>query len=153
MNGMTNGTYRYYECGNRRYNGHDACEGTTVREDKVMHSIADHLDAEFLSLDGPNDGTNLAWKADREELKPGDLPKAFARVKRLVCPPKQPAADRRRMEKDAKRSPSESTRPVGIWSCWTRTTSPRRRTKSANCKPSGNSWSWSCRSGRRPNRT
>ena len=61
-------------------NGHDACEGTTVREDKVLHSIANHLDAEFLSLDGPNDGTNLAWKADREELKPGDLPKAFARL-------------------------------------------------------------------------
>ncbi len=98
LNGLTNGTYRYYECGNFKYNGRDACEGTTVREDKILHSIADHLYQEFLSLDGDD----LALKAEREELTPADLPKAFAKVKRLVAPPKQPAADRRRMEKQAK---------------------------------------------------
>ena len=98
LNGLTNGTYRYYECGNFKYNGRDACEGTTVREDKILHSIADHLYQEFLSLDGDD----LALKAEREELTPADLPKAFAKVKRLGPPPKQPAADRRRMEKQAK---------------------------------------------------
>ncbi len=98
MKGGKGGKYRYYECGNFARNGVEACEGTTVREDRILHAIADHLDQEFLSLDGEA----LAWKAERKELKPGDLPKAFAKVKKLISPPKQPALDRQRTEKQAK---------------------------------------------------
>jgi hypothetical protein len=53
--------------------------GGTVREDAVRYSIAEHLEKEFFSLDG--DG--LAWKAERKELAPSDLPEAFAAVKAL----------------------------------------------------------------------
>lgn len=88
----------YYECSNRRENGKAACLGTTVREDRLLHSIADHLDREFLSLDGDD----LALRAEREELLPSDLPKAFAKVKQIVSPPKQPAIDRRRTAKRSK---------------------------------------------------
>jgi site-specific DNA recombinase len=98
LKGMTNGTYRYYECSNRAYNGPDACDGTNVREDRILHSIANHLDRDFLSLDGKA----LASKARHEELTAEDLPKAFAKVKQLVCPPEQLATDRNRMEKRAK---------------------------------------------------
>lgn len=48
---------RYYECGHRQYskaNGGEAkakCEGSTVREDTLMNSIADHLDT-WLGFDG-----------------------------------------------------------------------------------------------------
>jgi DNA invertase Pin-like site-specific DNA recombinase len=85
----------YYECRNRKHNGEGACEGTTVREDAVLYSIAEHLEREFFSLDG--DG--LAWKADRKELARDDLPEAFARVKALVNPPDRPGVDRKRLEK------------------------------------------------------
>src|SRR5262249_2030439 len=68
--GLNNGQHRYYECSSMKYNGEDACEGTTVREDRILHAIADHLDREFVSLDGKS----LSWKADRKELQPSDLP-------------------------------------------------------------------------------
>src|SRR5262249_62158045 len=42
-----------------------------------------------------------AWKAERGELKPGDLPEAFAKIKRLVSPPERPTIDRRQIEKRA----------------------------------------------------
>ncbi|MCI0740632.1 MAG: recombinase family protein [Gemmataceae bacterium] len=93
--------FRYYECGKRSYNGDDAdkqgqtCPGTTVREDRVLHQIADHLREKFLQLDGKR----LAWKADKKELTPKDLPKAFAKIKKLIAPPKQPTLDRQRAEK------------------------------------------------------
>lgn len=98
LKGSSNGTYRYYECSNRHHNGVDACRGCTVREDMILRSIADHLDAAFLELDGKG----LSWRAHRKEVKPGDLPKAFAKVRKLVAPPKQHATDRKRMEKEAK---------------------------------------------------
>ncbi len=96
----------YYECGNHREDktedgtakGERTCpKGTTIREDRVLHSIADYLHQEFLSIDGEA----LAWKAERGELQPGDLPKAFAKVRSLVAPPKQPANDRKRAEKQS----------------------------------------------------
>jgi hypothetical protein len=108
LSGLSNGTYRYYECGRRKYDGADACAGTTVREDRVLYSVARHLMSEFFSLDGAGpdgtgpDGDSLSWRAKRQELEPGDLPKAFAKVKELVAPPRQPAVDRKRTEKQAK---------------------------------------------------
>ena len=96
--GMTaNKVNKYYRCSNQQYNGDEACEGCTVREDVMLRAIADHLDQEFLDLDGKG----FAWKAHRKELRPGDLPKAFAKVKKLVAPPKQPVLDRQRQERQA----------------------------------------------------
>ena len=97
--GPTVGRSRYYECSNRKHNGKNACPGTTVREDRVLHSVADYLFSEFFDT---LDGESLSWRAERKELRPGDLPKAFAKVKALISPPRQPAADRKRMEKQAK---------------------------------------------------
>jgi DNA invertase Pin-like site-specific DNA recombinase len=98
-NGPTAGRARYYECSNRKYNGKDACEGTTVREDRVMNSVAEYLmDEYFLSLDG----VQLSELAESGELNPSDLPTAFAKVRALIAPPRQPAADRKKMEKQAK---------------------------------------------------
>ncbi len=96
--GMTKQGRRYYECGNRHYNGNDACLGTTVREDAILLSIADHLNQEFLSLDGDA----LSRQADRKELQPGDLPEAFAKIKAVVAPDNQPKGDRQLLEKQAK---------------------------------------------------
>lgn len=87
--------FRYYECSNRKHNGPEACEGSTVREDKLLHLIAEHLEREFLAIDGKE----IAWRADRGELTPGDLPKAFAKVRALLAPPKQPATNRKQIEK------------------------------------------------------
>jgi DNA invertase Pin-like site-specific DNA recombinase len=103
---------RYYECGNakRAQRGEEAkCAGTTVREDRVLQVIADHLDKEFLRLDGKR----VAWKAERKELKPGDLPKAFAKVKKLVAPPKQLALERQLAEKQTKQLSAQLVRARG----------------------------------------
>src|SRR5262249_16987534 len=86
-----------YECSNRKENGAVTCEGTTVREDLLLRGIGLYLTHEFLKLDG----VALAWKAERGELKPGDLPEAFAKIKRLVSPPERPTIDRRQIEKRA----------------------------------------------------
>jgi site-specific DNA recombinase len=107
--GTERGKYNHYECALAHQNrkgrdykngsGEDReCEGTAIREDKIVRSIADYLDAEFLSLDGEA----LAWKADRKELTATDLPKAFAKLKRMIAPPKEPVANRQRNEKQAK---------------------------------------------------
>jgi DNA invertase Pin-like site-specific DNA recombinase len=85
---------RYYECGNRKHNGEGACIGTTVKEHEVLVSIADHLD----SLLG-KDRDWLEVAAFYGALKPGDLPEAFAEVKKLVAPPDRPKQDRKRLEK------------------------------------------------------
>jgi hypothetical protein len=53
------------------------------------------LAREFVELDGEN----LARKAERENLQPADLPKAFAKVKSIVAPPRQQAIDRKRLER------------------------------------------------------
>ncbi|MCI0703847.1 MAG: recombinase family protein [Planctomycetia bacterium] len=103
---------RFYRCGNWQGRGWECknrkgkkeeenvieCEGTKVREDMILSSIADHLYDEFLSLDG----VQLARKANRRELQPSDVPEGFAKVKKLVAPPKQLAGDRKRMEKQVK---------------------------------------------------
>jgi hypothetical protein len=78
-------------------NGPAACDGTYVGEAEVIHSIANYLDREFFALDGPK----LADRAGRDELTAADLPEAFAKIKALLAPPKQPAADRKRAEKQA----------------------------------------------------
>jgi DNA invertase Pin-like site-specific DNA recombinase len=98
LHGRRIDSHLHYQCGNRDHNGPAACDGTTVREDRVLYSIADYLDKEFLSLDG----VELAWKADRRELTQADLPEAFAKVKRLVSPPKQSGRDRSSVAKQVK---------------------------------------------------
>jgi hypothetical protein len=92
--GMENRTYRYYECGHRKYDGKAACEGTTVREDTVLKSIADHVE-NWLGFDGDAIGMAAFYGA----LKPEDLPEAFAEVRKLVMPPARPKQDRKQLEK------------------------------------------------------
>jgi DNA invertase Pin-like site-specific DNA recombinase len=88
---------RFYCCGNRDYHDLDdeVCRGTRVREDHILRTIAEHIEQDILSLDGEN----LYRAAERGELTPDDWPRAFAKVKSLVAPPRQPKADRDRAEK------------------------------------------------------
>jgi hypothetical protein len=104
MQGLTSGRRRYYHCGNREYNGNSACDGTVVREDKVLRSVAEYLRTEFFDLDGVEleheaEGATRIEIARKGELTPSTLPKAFARVKGLVAPPRQASVDRKRLEK------------------------------------------------------
>lgn len=46
--GMENRKYRYYECGTRKRTK-SACEGTTVREDRVLNLIQEYIEEEILS--------------------------------------------------------------------------------------------------------
>jgi DNA invertase Pin-like site-specific DNA recombinase len=104
--GMKNCGITYYECSGKRTDDDvtslggatqiERCPGCTVREDKVLQVIADSLETQFLALDG----RKLAWKASRKKLKPGDLPRAFAKVRQLIAPPKQIRIDRKRTEKE-----------------------------------------------------
>jgi DNA invertase Pin-like site-specific DNA recombinase len=93
-------THRYYECANKKYNGPGACLGCTVRESLILYSVADYLREEYFSLDGDA----LAWKAERKEIQPDDLPRAFAKIKELVAPPAKdaPAIDRKALERSVK---------------------------------------------------
>jgi DNA invertase Pin-like site-specific DNA recombinase len=91
--------YRYYQCSNNRHNGRQACVGTTVREDVILRSIADCLDWEFFK---ELDGRRLAERAQQGELKATDLPKAYAHIKALLAPPRQPTSDRKRMARQVK---------------------------------------------------
>jgi DNA invertase Pin-like site-specific DNA recombinase len=85
------------------------CPGTTVREDMILHSIADHLDSEFLSLDGED----MYRKAQRGELTAADVPKAFAALKRIMAPPKAPAVDRKAQAKRVKTITAQIDKAVG----------------------------------------
>lgn len=85
-----------YECSKKQEGGD--CRGTTIREDQILRFIADHLQKEFLSLDGKR----LVRMAEGKALKPGDLPKAFARVRQLIAPPKQVVRDKKRVETQLK---------------------------------------------------
>jgi hypothetical protein len=106
MQGLTHHGARRYECGRRREARHAgvarSCEGTRLREDEILRSIADYLYREFEFASGGEDPMGLGWRAERKELEPGDLPEAFAKVKQLVTPPHQPAGDRKRLEKQSK---------------------------------------------------
>jgi DNA invertase Pin-like site-specific DNA recombinase len=87
-----------YECARQRERGDCPGHGCSIREDALLRFVADYIEGEFASLDGDK----LAWRAERKELKPGDLPKAFAKLKRMIRPPAQPLRDRERLEKQAK---------------------------------------------------
>jgi DNA invertase Pin-like site-specific DNA recombinase len=91
------GSYRYYGCSNRRDNGKHACAGTTVREDRVLESIADYLEG-WLGFGVAEAVGTAAYYGD---LKEDDLPEAFALVRRILTPPATPKRDRRRLEKQA----------------------------------------------------
>jgi hypothetical protein len=74
---------RYYKCSRRKYEGKARCEGTTVRVDRILLAIADHLER-WLGFDGEANGMAAYYRA----LKPGDLTPEFAdafnKVKRLL---------------------------------------------------------------------
>jgi site-specific DNA recombinase len=143
LHGIADKRYRYYECANSKRNGTEACPGTTVREDRVLHSIARALDDQFISLDGDGRETkeDLAWRAERRELQPGDLPAAFHKVRDLVCPPEQPGAAKARAAaaKQAKALDLAIERRAAIWPWSTPRTSPPSRRKFARCSDSGRS--------------
>jgi DNA invertase Pin-like site-specific DNA recombinase len=119
LHGMDSRQYLYYKC---KIHKHDeqACPGTTVRQDQLLRSIADHLEQEFFSLDG----RGLAWMASDEEKRPADapahrkleaadLPQAFAKVKALVAPPRQPAGQRARLAKQLEQVKAQLTKARG----------------------------------------
>jgi hypothetical protein len=85
------------------------CPGNRVHERDVLGAIAAHIHSEFLAVDGKA----LAWKAHRGELEPADLPKAFAKIKALVAPPKQPASDRKRLDKEQKKLQADIAKARG----------------------------------------
>jgi DNA invertase Pin-like site-specific DNA recombinase len=89
------GPSRFYECGNRKYNGPENCEGTTVRENKVLEGIAEHLE-QWLGFDGEALGAAAYYG---ETLTAEDLPEAFKAVRKLVLPPTLPVADRKRLQR------------------------------------------------------
>jgi site-specific DNA recombinase len=90
---------RRYEC-SKKVDGRDSpC--TSVSESDLLRFIADYLAYTFQSLDG-NRKDRVSKKAERKELQPGDLPKAFAKIKALIAPPSRPANDRHRLEKQQK---------------------------------------------------
>jgi hypothetical protein len=86
--------FRYYECSGRKRFGDAGCVGTTVREDTVLESMADHLE-NWLGLDGEALGAAAYYGA----LKPDDLPEAFAAVRELLMPKRVPGPEREAMEK------------------------------------------------------
>jgi DNA invertase Pin-like site-specific DNA recombinase len=97
MSGISQRGNRFYECRNRQFNGRSACVGTTVREDMVLQSISAFIDTEFLI------GNNwLVDEAEMGRLTPERLPKAFETLRALVEPPKEPAVDRPRLERESR---------------------------------------------------
>lgn len=104
--GMENRKWRYYECSHRKINGEDACEGTVVREDKILNDIADYL-TNWLGLDTAD---WLEAGAECGALKPEDLPEAFEKIRKLVMPPSTPKVDRSRLEKQAEQLKGKVTK-------------------------------------------
>jgi DNA invertase Pin-like site-specific DNA recombinase len=97
--GKNPGKNRHYECSRREYTKRDdppGCEGTTVSQEEVLLSVADHLES-WLGLYPWGDGLGTA--AYYGVLSPEDLPEAFATIRELVMPPAGPAVDRERLER------------------------------------------------------
>lgn len=93
--GMDSRKYCYYECSQRKYDGLAACEGTTVREDRVLLTIAEYLES-WLGFEGEALGAAAHYGA----LTADDLPEAFAQVRKLLAPPAKPKRrDRERLAK------------------------------------------------------
>ena len=108
--GMDSRHRLYYECSKRKRHGDKSCRGTTVREDRVLESIADHLE-NWLGLDGEALGAAAYYGA----LKADDLPdwfphKAFAEVRKLLMPLGKPKQDRQRMEKRGEKLKADSAK-------------------------------------------
>jgi DNA invertase Pin-like site-specific DNA recombinase len=102
-NGKTQDRARYYECCSRKWHGKDACEGTTVREDVVLDSIARHLSWEFGTLPCDVVGREMLWEDEAgvvEGIVKRPTPQALEKVRQLIAPPQQPAVDRKRLEKE-----------------------------------------------------
>jgi DNA invertase Pin-like site-specific DNA recombinase len=111
--GKNPGMNRHYECSRREYTKHDdppGCEGTTVSQEEILLSIADHLE-NWLCLYSWGDGLGLA--AHYGALSPGDLPEAFATIRELVMPPTRPAVDREKLEKQLGRVKADLAKAKG----------------------------------------
>jgi DNA invertase Pin-like site-specific DNA recombinase len=102
--GMDSRRRLYYECSNRKRNGNAACKGTTVREDHVLATIADHLE-HWLGFEF--DGEALGTAAYYGALTAADLPEAFAELRKLLMPRGKPKQDRKRLEKRAEKMTAE----------------------------------------------
>jgi hypothetical protein len=89
---------KYYECSVMRQQGTAACPGTTVKEDLLLVSLAEHLES-WLGLEGANLEVAAfhGWLTERDEL-----PAVFHEVRNLIAPPPpNPPQDRQRLAKHA----------------------------------------------------
>jgi DNA invertase Pin-like site-specific DNA recombinase len=102
LKGETCGGRRFYECSNRHHHGLNACAGTRVREDELLHGMALFLcGPDFLGIEGISTD-ELTRRAKRGDLSEKELPRAFKNLKAAIAPPRESKADRKRMEKEAK---------------------------------------------------
>jgi DNA invertase Pin-like site-specific DNA recombinase len=91
---------RLYECSTLRRQGAAAatCPGTTVKEDTLLVSLAEHLE-NWLGLEGAEleVAAFYGWLTERDEL-----PKVFHEVRNLIAPPPStPRQDRNRLARYA----------------------------------------------------
>lgn len=89
----------YYECSNRKRNGVDACDGSTVREDKLLEDILFTLEHRVMAQDW-TDILKARIEA-REELKPDDMPRGFDLLKKMFKA-QQPKTKAKSIEKQLK---------------------------------------------------
>jgi hypothetical protein len=93
-------TYHYYLCGTKDHSGkYSPCQGTTVSEQEVLRSLADHLENWL----GTGDADMLGGMAHYGWLKEDDmdkqqLPPFFHELRRMLFPPK-PKQDRQKLSK------------------------------------------------------
>ncbi len=115
MAGLTKGKYRYYECTDYKRPRPDpddpskdrpSCPGTTVREDVILSSLADHLENWLGPEYGGIDGAAYYGAIKKEE----DLPAAYFDLKRLLTRPPQPKVDRKRLEGDLRKLTGQVTK-------------------------------------------
>jgi DNA invertase Pin-like site-specific DNA recombinase len=98
LNGVRNCKgHQYYKCCNSHYRGPDFCDGSSVREDRLLRELAQSL-MDWLEIDGEGLGL-AAWYG---ALKPEDVPEAFAKVRKLIVPPPRPKSERKLLEKEHK---------------------------------------------------
>ena len=82
--GIDSRKYKIYECSHRK----KGCEGCTVREDRVLNAIAEHLETKLgIDIDYL-DELSMGRKIEQKKL-----PKAFDAVRKLVSPPRGNKAD------------------------------------------------------------
>jgi transposase-like protein len=90
---VKNHAHNYYECGNRQYNGPDACEGTTVGEDVVLRM------KKALIVTDP------ARRLITERLR------IYSRARAIAAPAPKPGVGRREVRPKVPGRPSGSAPP------------------------------------------